>query len=73
MSGIPSKFIKDNVYIFVPVPLSEINESLKLSRFPHYLKSANITPVFKKNYQFDKTNYRPVGILPNLSNIVKGI
>ena len=44
----------------VPVLLTEFNESLKLSRFPHSMKSANITPVFKKNGQTDKTNYKLV-------------
>ena len=28
---------------------------------------ANITPIFKKTERTDKTNYRPVSILPNLS------
>ena len=33
----------------------------------HSMESANITPVFKKNDQTAKTNYRPISILPNLS------
>ena len=33
------------------------------------MKSANITPVFKKNDRTDKSNYRPVSILPNLSKV----
>ena len=45
-SDIPAKIIKDNNDIFVPVLLIEYNESLKLNRFPHSMKSANITPVF---------------------------
>ena len=66
---IPTKIIKDNIDIFVPVLLTEFNESLKLDRFPHSMKSANITPVFKKNDRTDKFNYRPVSILPNLSKV----
>ena len=68
-SDIPTKIIKDNIDIFVPVLLTEFNESLKLSRFPHSMKSANITPVFKNNDRTDETNYRPVSILPNLSKV----
>ena len=68
-SDIPTKIIKDNIGIFVPVLLTEFNESLKLNRFPHSMKSANITPVFKKNDRTDKSNYRPVSILPNLSKV----
>ena len=51
----------------MPLLLTEFNESLRLSRFPHSMKSANITPAFKKNDRTDKTNYRPVSILPNLA------
>ena len=68
-SDIPTRIIKDNVDIFVTVLLTEFNKSLKLSRFPHSMKSANITPVFKKNDRTDKTNYRPISIFPNLSKI----
>ena len=68
-SDIPTKIIKNNIDTFVPVLLTEFNESLKLNRFPHFMKSANITPVFKKNDRTDKSNYRPVSILPNLSKV----
>ena len=37
--------------------------------FPDSLKAANITPVFKKDSRTEKSDYRPVSILPNLSNI----
>ena len=33
------------------------------------MKLANITPVFKKDDKTDKSNYRPIRILPNLSKI----
>ena len=66
-SDIPTKIIKHNIDIFVPVLLTEFNESLKLSRFLHSMKSTNISPIFKKNDRTDKTNYRSVSILPSLS------
>ena len=68
-SDIPTNIIKDNIDIFVPVLLTEFNESLKLNRFPHSMKSANITPVFKKNNGTDKSSHRPVSTLPNLSKV----
>ena len=37
--------------------------------FPHDLKNANITPVFKKGDRNSETNYRPVRILLNISKI----
>ena len=54
----------------MPVLLKEFNESLNLSRFPHSMKSANTAPVIKKNDRTDKTNYRPVSILPNPSKVI---
>ena len=39
------------------------------SIFPAALKLANITPVFKKASKNSRKNYRPVGILRNVSKI----
>ena len=37
------------------------------------MKLADITPVYKKNDPLDKTNYRPVSILPVVSKIFERI
>ena len=37
--------------------------------FPAALKLAHVTPAFKKGSKNSKENYRPVSILPNISNI----
>ena len=55
----------------MPVLLAEFHKSLKLSRYSHSMKLANITPVFKKNDQTEKSNYRPVSRLLNLSKVFK--
>ena len=68
-SDIPTKVIKDNIDIFTPILLEEFNKSLRLRKFPSSMKLANITPVFKKDDRTDKSNYRPISILPNLSKI----
>ena len=44
-----------------------INGSLLKSTFPYRLKLRNTTPVHKKDEPKDKENYRPVSILPLLS------
>ena len=37
--------------------------------FPDELKIADIVPVFKKEDPNDKTNYRPISLLPLISKI----
>ena len=41
--------------------------------FPSSLKLGNITPIFKKDDPLDKSNYRPVSILPLLSKVYERI
>ena len=68
-SHIPTKVIKDNIDIFTSILLEEFNKSLALGIFPSPMKLANITPVFKKDDRTDKSSYRAISILPNLSKI----
>ena len=37
--------------------------------FPDELKLAEVAPVYKKNYKKNKSNYRPISILSNISKI----
>ena len=37
--------------------------------FPSDLKAADVTPPLKKKPKTSKDNYRPIGILPNISKI----
>ena len=51
-----------------------INHSIeKTIIFPSSLKLGNITPIFKKDYPLDKSNYRPVSMLPLLSKFYERI
>ena len=68
-SDIPNKIVKDNHDIFVHFIHKSLNQAIECSKFPKALKMANITPIFKKTERSDKTNYKPVSILPNLSKI----
>ena len=38
-------------------------------RIPRLVKTANLSPIFKKDDLLDKENYRPVSILPLLSKV----
>lgn len=43
--------------------------SITCGEFPNELKHADDIPALKKNEKSDKTNYRPVSILTNISKI----
>ena len=40
--------------------VSDINRCITKGIFPGNLKNADITPTFKKDGRMDKTNYRPI-------------
>ena len=50
-----------------------INEAIRNNKFPDSLKLSDITPVYKKLHPSDKTNYRPVSVLPLLSKVFEKI
>ena len=50
-----------------------INQALMNGKFPDSLKNANITPVHKKDDPTDKTNFRPVSVLPLLSKVFERV
>ena len=68
-SDIPTKIIKSNSDIFSDFLYVSINSSIKSSLFPSCLKTADITPIYKKGKKDFKDKYRPVSILPVLSKL----
>ena len=51
-------------------PLTQLfNTSVEDKHFPSDLKYANIAPLYKKDDNTDKSNYRPISILPSISKI----
>ena len=47
----------------------DFNFCIEKATFPKKLKLADISPVHKKGDRSDKTNYRPVSILPTISKV----
>ena len=45
------------------------NTSLKSSRFPNDWKTTRMTPIFKEGNKSDKSNYRPISVLPVISRL----
>ena len=50
-----------------------INKAFNENKFPDTLKLSDIVPVFKKLDPTDKTNFRPVIVLPLLSKVFEKI
>ena len=50
-----------------------VNYALINGKFPIILKNANATPVHKKDNPTDKTNFRPVSVLPLLSKVFERV
>ena len=62
---IPVKILKWNSDIIAPALTECYNQNIKNSAFPNELKNADISPVYKKKKShYDKSNYRPVNIVP---------
>ena len=57
------KLIKMNEDIFSRLIFQNFKQFLINGDFPHCLKQAEVIPVFKKEENLDKSNYRPVSIL----------
>ena len=51
---IPTKILKQNVELFSPFILDYVNKSISSSTFPSTLKLADIIPVYKKDYRYEK-------------------
>ena len=66
---IPPKVLKDTVKE-LQAPLSNLfNTCVEGNIFPSDLKYANVSPLFKKDDNTNKENYRPISILPSISKI----
>ena len=49
------------------------NLSIKLASFPDKCKVAKIKPFYKKCFKTDLKNFRPISLLPLISNIIERI
>ena len=76
--GIPAKFIKLLYQRFgskITTPIADLlNLIFRTGIYPKIWKVANITPVFKKKgARTDKSNWRPISILPTLSKLCEAV
>ena len=65
-TDIPTKVIKQFPNLFIDILHKIINSCLTKGTFP---KKPVVHPINKKKCKTEKSNYRPIGVLPNLSKI----
>ena len=70
---IPAKLLKLGAPAIHISLTSIINFSIESSIYPNDNKKAEISPLYKKNDNLVKTNYRPLSILTSLSKITEGL
>ena len=73
VGDIPAKMLKSTTDVHVSLLTKIINSSIQNGCFPDELKAAEVTPIFKKNDDLDKENYRPVSVFPHVSKIIKRV
>ena len=65
--------LKSTVDIHLPFITNSINLSIEKGCFPEELKFAEVNPIFKKKDDLDREKYRPVSVLPHVSNVFERI
>ena len=69
VNAIPTKVTKINKDIFANFIADHFTYCIAYEEFPAELKRVGVIPVDKKNEKCNKTDYRPVSILTNISKI----
>ena len=71
MDEISPRFLRDGAEVLAKPICDIINLSIKLSTFTDKYKIAKLTPLFKKGSKTDPKNYRPISLLPLISNLIE--
>ena len=66
---ISTKVIKELGTFFAKFLSKNFNSCLETGSFPEDLKCAEVVPIYKKNDKKDKSNYRPISLLSNISKV----
>lgn len=66
---LPTKILKEEITLLYPFITDCFNASINEGSFPNEMKLSDITCIFKKDDNTNKTNYRPISILSALSKV----
>jgi exonuclease III len=67
--GLSARFLKMSATIIAPVLTRLFNRSIISCCYPQVFKNAKVIPIHKKGPTQDKSNYRPISVLPIISLI----
>ena len=69
--GIPARLLRECAVQIAPSLTDLYNLSLSSGKIPTEWKTANVTPVFKKDSKNSVSNYRPISLLPIVSKVLE--
>lgn len=73
LDNLPAKFLRDGAKHLAPPLTHIINLSIHHGKVPNELKTARVSPIYKKNSKTDPGNYRPVSVLSIISKILERV
>ena len=70
---IPAELLKHTSFRIAPVISNIKHKALDEGTFPNILKKAEVIHIYKKSDKLNKSNYRPVSILPILAKVFEKV
>ena len=68
-NDIPTKLVKESGYLLSKYIPTSINRCITGGTFVNAFKKAEVRPIYKKDGRIEKSNYRPISVLSNVSKI----
>ena len=67
---ISPRLLKESAAVIARPIATIINSSISQCRYPASWKMGQVTPLFKKDVELSKANYRPVTVLPAINRLI---
>ena len=71
--NLPAKLVRCGSTVLSRSFTPLINDAITKNTFPNILKYAEVSPIFKKGDNLQRSNYRPVSVLTSLSKVAEGL